>query len=186
MQYDLTVIKLQKSELVLMTKCKLPRVAVASCAVALLFLIASRVGAEEQPPDLYAQPSQDVVRKLLNVARKACRGTLDNNEGLLKALKMNGPTYFYLPERSSPEVAFISSKNCPEPSPNAEFIVARLVKGRSPFYYYKTSARTARPIEAAVSYHDPRPNAVVYEPIAVTKELQDDYQRLINFLMAKW
>ncbi len=164
-------------------KCQLPHISVL-CLAALLCLFAARAVAEEQPDGLYAQPSQDVVRKLLNIARKACRGKLDNTvPDLLNALNLDGPVPSYQ-ERPAPEIAMIPVRHCPDPSPNAEFIVGRFARGTS--YYYKTSARTARPIEAARSFFDSARNDVVFEAIAVTREVQENYNSLIRFLMTKW
>jgi hypothetical protein len=156
-----------------------------SCSTALLFMIAATAGAEEQPDGPYAQPSQAVVRKLLNIARKACRGSFNDGSSspLGKMLNLGGPYYLYR-ERPAAEVAVILARDCPEPSPKAEFMVGRFEKERS--VYYKTNAVTARPIAAAQSFFDPARNDIVFEPIAVTRELEDNYNALIGFLMTKW
>lgn len=169
-----------------MTKRRLSCVAAAVCSAVQLFLVMENVKAEEQPGGLYPQPPEDVVRKLLSVARKACGGTLSNPSIILKALNLNGPVYFYR-ERPAPEIVLIPVKYCPEPSPDAEFVIARLhhlQKGDN--FFYKTSALAAKPIEAARSFFDPARNDLVYEPITVTSAVRENYNTVIQIVMTKW
>jgi hypothetical protein len=161
-----------------------------SCFTLLLVLIAAKVGAEEQPGSLgtYAPPSEDVVRKLLNVARKACTGLFSDGSSSPwpKTLNLSGAYYFY-DEQPAAEISVILARDCPEPRPNAEFIIGRVVHyTKGPSFFYKTSALTARPIAAAQSFFDRARNDIIFEPIAVTSEHQDSYKALIGFLMTKW
>jgi hypothetical protein len=168
-----------------MTEYKPSRLSATLCFMALLLLVPAKAGPEEQPGSFgnYTPASENVVRKLLNVARKACRGTSAHNEALFKALNLNGPTYYYR-EQPAAEIALIPARYCPEPSPTAELVVGRLEKGKS--FYFKILPLTAKPIVAAVSFFDPARHNIVYEPIALTRELHEICDALIGFLTTFW